>query len=105
MAICPSCVRPLTFFFPFLHQSGPNLHEVFISDEYDGERNPPSNPRVIGPEILKIAVFNLASAIEPTFLNQTGPKLHKVFIGTRSRTSSIMREIRRVRQEFLALKD
>ena len=68
----------------FLNQPGPNLHEVFydghmISDEFNNERNLPSNSRVIGPERLKIAVFNLVSAIETTILNQSGPKLHKVF--------------------------
>ena len=36
----------------------------------------------MGPERLKIAVYNLVSAIETSFLNQSGPKLHKVFIGT-----------------------
>ena len=61
---------------------------------------------VIGPERLKIAVFNLVSTIETTFLNQCGPKLHRVsFIGSRSQRSSIMSEILLVTTELLALKD
>ena len=55
-----------------------------ISDVFHNERNPPSNCRVIGPEGLKITVFNLVSPVETTFLNQSGPKLHKLFIGTLS---------------------
>ena len=35
-----------------------------IKDEFDNERNPPSNSRVTGPERVKIAVFNLVRAIE-----------------------------------------
>ena len=63
----------------------------------------PVTPRVIGPDRLKIAVFNLVSAIETTFLNQSGPKLHKVFIGTRSRMSSIMSKILPVTRKLFAL--
>ena len=73
-----------------------------ISDEFDNERNLPSISRVIGPERLKIAVFNLVSAIETTFLNQSRPKMHKVFIGTRSWMSSIMSEICPVKQKLFA---
>ena len=76
MAVRPSCVRPSTFFLvstmetTFLNQSGPNLHEVFM-----GTRSRMSSivceirlvTRVIGPERLKIAVFNLVSKIETRF--------------------------------------
>ena len=72
-------------------------------DEFDNERSPPSNSRVIAPEILKIAVFDLVSTIETTFLNQSGPKLHKVFIDTRSRMSSIMSKISPTTQKLFAL--
>ena len=81
----------------FLSQSGPNLHEVFIGTSSRMSlivsKIRPSNSRVIGPERLKLAVFNLVSAIETIFLYQSGPKLHKVFISTRSRMSSIMSKI------------
>ena len=95
-------LRPLTSFLvnaietTFLNQSGPNLHEVFMGTRSQMSsimsKIRPSNSRVIAPEILKILVLNLVSAIETTFLNQSGPKLHKVFIGTGSQMSSIMRK-------------
>ena len=46
-----------------------------------------------------------ASAIETTFLNQSGPNLHEMFMGTRSRMNLIVKEIRPVTPELLALKD
>ena len=55
--------------------------------------------RIIGPERLKIPVFNLVRVIETTFPNQSGPKLHKVFRGT----SSIMSNISPVTQKLFAL--
>ena len=88
MAVLPSCVAQ-------------SIYRHKISDEFDNERNPPSNSRVIGPERLKIAVLNLVSPIETTFLNQ--PKLHKVVKGTRSWMRSIMSKIHQVTQKLFAL--
>ena len=63
----------------------------------------PVTRKLFDPELLKIAVLNLVSAMETTYLNQSGPKLHKVFTGARSRMSSIMSEIGLVTLKLFAL--
>ena len=107
MAVCPSSMNLFLLaqkrphFLIHLDQTclwAQDLRWVFHS-----ERNPPSNSRVIAPEILKIALFDLVSIIETIFLNQPGPKLHKVFIGTRSWMSSLMSKIGPVTRKLFAL--
>ena len=56
-------------------------------------------------EVRASVNFFLVSSIETTFLDQSGPNSHEVFMGTRSRMNSIIRKIRQVTPDLLALKD